>query len=378
MNKTSRKASMIAAGVVLASLATCLSAPKAWAVSFSGVYTFGDSLADPGNLFRELGGAGPSGPPYYEGRFSNGPVYVEHLTNRLGLDPSNPANGINYAFGGARSGFDHTELPFIPGTLGQIGIYGQQFGGVADPNALYVISTGSNDYSDLLDLYSAPSGQVKARIRTTVRNINTAVNTLAAMGAKNFLVINVPSFGVLPGITNDPSLPPDYIDFANQVSGRINLRLQGSLKRTEELADVNISDFRLSYLLKQAIKNPERFGLTNATDACLYTEAPPFTACDEYLFWDGTHPTAYAHEVLAQRIFQRLNSNHGGGNRFAFASAAGSRALNQVPEPTTLLGSAVFAAAGLFMKKKRDRQNQQRKALLGVQPLPQPTKSDVA
>jgi phospholipase/lecithinase/hemolysin len=378
MNKTSRKASMFAAGIVLASLTTCLSTAKAWAVSFTGVYTFGDSLADPGNLYNAIGGAFPPSPPYFQGRFSNGPVFVENLTNKLGLDPSNPASGINYAFGGAKSGFDHTDLPFIPGTLGQVALYNAQFGGVADPNALYVIAAGSNDYSDLIDLYSGPQGKVKSRIRTAVINVNTAVTALAAMGAKNFLVLNVPNFGILPGIANNPLVPPDYIRFANQVGSRHNLLLQGSLRNTEARLGVNISDFRLSYLLNQAIQHPERFGLANATDSCLNTTT--FEVCsnpDEYLFWDATHPTAYAHEVLAQRALQRLNIDHGGGSRLAFASAS-SRAVSQVPEPTTLLGSAVFAATGLFLKKKRDRQNQQRKALFGTQPLPQPVKSDVA
>ena len=55
--------------------------------TFDHVVVFGDSLSDNGNA----------------GRFSNGPVWVEVLANRLGLAlrPSQ-AGGRNYAVGGAR------------------------------------------------------------------------------------------------------------------------------------------------------------------------------------------------------------------------------------------------------------------------------------
>ena len=41
---------------------------------------FGDSLSDNGNLYAA---AGVPGPPYFEGRFSNGPTWVEVLAERL-------------------------------------------------------------------------------------------------------------------------------------------------------------------------------------------------------------------------------------------------------------------------------------------------------
>ena len=46
--------------------------------AFSGIVVFGDSLSDTGNFFLASGGA-VAGPPYFEGRFSDGPVWVEVL-----------------------------------------------------------------------------------------------------------------------------------------------------------------------------------------------------------------------------------------------------------------------------------------------------------
>ena len=62
--------------------------------SYSNIYVFGDSLVDTGNLFNattfvqessELLGIDipvvPSSPPYFEGRFSNGQIWVDNLAN---------------------------------------------------------------------------------------------------------------------------------------------------------------------------------------------------------------------------------------------------------------------------------------------------------
>ena len=45
-------------------------------------------------------------------------------------------------------------------------------------------------------------------------------------------------------------------------------------------------------ILRDVRNNPEAFGLTNVTDACLVLSSA--TVCadpDKYLFWDDVHPT---------------------------------------------------------------------------------------
>ena len=49
---------------------------------FTSFWTIGDSLSDPGNLYAATGGAQPQSPPYYEGRFSNGPVWAETVAKQ--------------------------------------------------------------------------------------------------------------------------------------------------------------------------------------------------------------------------------------------------------------------------------------------------------
>ena len=79
---------------------------------FDELVVFGDSGSDNGNDHILSGGlVVPS--PYFGGRFSNGPLWVERLAERLGLGhptERNPlpapseAGGTNYAYGGAEAG----------------------------------------------------------------------------------------------------------------------------------------------------------------------------------------------------------------------------------------------------------------------------------
>src|SRR4051794_25936876 len=86
----------------------CALATPLQAGQFTQIVAFGDSLTDTGNLYA-VTQTSPSGPfppsPYYEGRFSNGPVWVEWLALQLGVPAPRPfvTGGTNYAFGGAET-----------------------------------------------------------------------------------------------------------------------------------------------------------------------------------------------------------------------------------------------------------------------------------
>ena len=100
--------STVCALAVLAGLS--LAAP-AQAVDYSGLFAFGDSLSDTGNLLT-LTGTQPVA-PYSNGRFSNGPVWVQDLSTSLGLGPVTPSllGGNDYAYGGAQTGLTAVNPP---------------------------------------------------------------------------------------------------------------------------------------------------------------------------------------------------------------------------------------------------------------------------
>lgn len=70
----------------------------------AAVNVFGDSLSERGNFFLASGGAFPPTPPYHEGRFSNGPAWIEYFACALGEEVPLPIvlGGTNFVFNGAR------------------------------------------------------------------------------------------------------------------------------------------------------------------------------------------------------------------------------------------------------------------------------------
>jgi len=61
-------------------------------------------------------------------------------------------------------------------------------------------------------------------------------------------------------------------------------------------------------LLNTIVAAPGNYGLTDVTTACLTPNVPPFfcQTPDEYLFWDGIHPSRAAHAITAQEAARVL------------------------------------------------------------------------
>lgn len=288
---------------------------KASAASFSQLYVFGDSLSDTGNSFNATGI--PPSPPYYQGRFSNGPIWVDYLASDLGLSAQQQTN---YAFTGATTGSDNNTPggQNLPGLQQQIASY-KATNTSADPNALYVVWAGANDY--LGGNVTSPS--------VPVSNLSTVVSTLASSGAKNILVANLPDLGKVP-IANGNIQTEGLLSAATQAH---NLGLSASLNSLSQQTNTNIIQLDINSLFNSAIAQPQSFGLTNVTDACL-TSAGVCNNPNEHLFWDDFHPTTVAHQFVGDLAFSTVDSK-------------------AVPEPSATWGILAIGSLGAMALHKQ-------------------------
>jgi phospholipase/lecithinase/hemolysin len=137
--------------------------------------------------------------------------------------------------------------------------------------------------------------------------IQTAIVTLQQAGAKQFLVWTVPNPGLTPAIR---SLGPGAVQVATFLTTLFNTQMLlptvEALDPPSDESDIAVLD--AFALLQQITANPGNFGLTNTTTACLTPNAQPFfcQAADEYLFWDGIHPTQAAHALVAHEAARVL------------------------------------------------------------------------
>jgi phospholipase/lecithinase/hemolysin len=283
------------------------------AASFSQIVVFGDSLSETGNSFETTGI--PPSPPYFQGRFSNGPVWIDYLADDLEISSD---RRTNYAFGGATTGSDNnillpTGAPSLPGLQQQLNSF-TATNTTADPNALYLVWAGANDY--LGGNITDPT--------VPVNNLTSTVKTLSEYGAKNVLVANLPDLGRIPATSNIPQIA----DNLNLLSEFHNLGLTNSLSELSQQTDTKIISLDVNSLFRRAIANPSEFGLTNVTDACL-TQAGVCSNPNEYLFWDDFHPTTVTHELVSEAALSSLESK-------------------AVPEPTAGLGILALATLGAY------------------------------
>ncbi|MDY7016410.1 MAG: SGNH/GDSL hydrolase family protein, partial [Cyanobacteriota bacterium] len=318
----------------------------------TGIYAFGDSLTDTGNLFSATGGALPPSDFFFNGRVSNGPNWLDYLAQGLNLQSPTPflsglppVDGVNFATGGATSGLENTlDIPGLPSLQQQIAAFVtplQIANQLADTNGLYIVWGGGNDYLPTESQTFTPFETPDA----TIQNLTTAITALASVGAKHILAVNLPDLGTTPrALGNDPLVPlsagdPTPLEL-NNVTEAHNAELLDALDSLRQsFPSTHFLTYDVNSVFDDVTSDPAAFGFTNVTEPCLFTMSCFFDPAQQqqYLFWDGIHPTTRGHQIIAREALETLSQK------------------KHVPEPSMVMG--IFAFGLLAMGRCRGVQN---------------------
>jgi phosphodiesterase/alkaline phosphatase D-like protein/phospholipase/lecithinase/hemolysin len=274
----------------------------------SSLVAFGDSLSDNGNLFKLIGS--PS-PPAWEGRSSNGPVYVEQLAQLLNV----PLDDLAVAGAEASDSsppvlvnpVTHNPLPI--NLSNQVAEYIAQLNGAGAPaGTTALINIGANDYQGFFASFF-PSGHLPSSlaisdfVASVVGSIEKAVEALTSVGVEKIELFTLPDFGFTPAAQLG-----GVAVFAHALDDANNAVLEQVAANHPNVHIVD--DFQVTEAL---FADPRSFGFIDPLKVpwvnLLAAHSTQF-APNEVAFFDQIHPTAAAHGVLAAFADAVLTSDH--------------------------------------------------------------------
>ena len=255
------------------------------ASAFDAIVAFGDSLTDTGNE--------PAEPLlHYQGRWSNGPLWVEQLSTRLGF-PYNASN--NFAHSGAQTDDTYKQVDaYVPS--GDIS------------NTLFVVWAGGNNFLQEYKTYWFNDSGWNTFTAASASNLSNAVVNLRSKGAKFILVPNTVDVTTIPLLNRLPSLLRDYL--RSKVK-QFNNRLSKSLIALQaKYPDITIYRSDIYIGEKTLLKNYKSYGFKKRTVDALEDPNLLDKSFDgpgaKYVFWDPIHPSTKAHGFISDWFYTSL------------------------------------------------------------------------
>ncbi|MGA7325320.1 MAG: SGNH/GDSL hydrolase family protein, partial [Rhodomicrobium sp.] len=340
-------------GVVIGVIA-CVAALPASAQNYNQVIAFGDSTTDTGwfanantgnPIFNQViqfslaagGNAHSTGP---------GPGNAQILASFFGLtaNPANTAGGTNYAISGAvdNSFFGFTNIEQLtggfsfpnsqlPSTTGQIADYLASVNGHANPNAVYLFSTGGNSIflatfavdGVLPPLFQLTIPQANAYLLGEAQALSASIGNLQAAGARYIIVANeyaVPSAAITPNETalgqtlftatwND--LAADHVHFIPADTQSVIAAVESNPLAFGITAPITSNACMLPPSL--AAFGPIGYGAVCAPVLSSNPLAPTgylvsADALQTHLFMDGVHLTEAGQQIVADYYYSLLTA----------------------------------------------------------------------
>nr|CAB3498661.1 unnamed protein product [Digitaria exilis] len=315
----------------------------------TAIIVFGDSSVDTGNnnFIPTVARSNfwPYGRDYANGiatgRFSNGRLATEFISEAFGLPPSIPAyldakctidqlaTGVSFA--SAATGLDNATAGVLSViTLSEQLAYFKEYterlrsakGEAAAKEiiggALYIWSIGTNDFIE--NYYNLPERRMQYTVGEYEAYLlglaEAAIRRVHALGGRKMDFTGLTPMGCLPaervGNRGDPG---ECNEEYNAVARTFNAKLQGLVaKLNKDLPGLQLVFADTYQLLADVVKRPADYGFDNAVQGCCGTglfEAGYFcsfttsmlcTNANKYVFFDAIHPTEKMYKLLADNV----------------------------------------------------------------------------
>jgi phospholipase/lecithinase/hemolysin len=273
------------------------SATPVAAEPLTNLFVFGGPLEDIGNYASVFGDLPP---PFYQNRFSNGPLAVDLLAARFGvtIEPSlhriGPAQGNNFSSVDALASGDQPQ-----DLAGQVTAYLEPRGNTADPGALYYIIIGGNEV--IAATYEPDNAVAMQIIANAVQAKETAIRRLVAAGAKMILAPNFINIGVTPQIRL-----AGLSKRGRKISRLHNALFEQMLDRVERELDFHLIRYDFGRFVHDTLKTADVLRFTNTTDSCLALLPSGQCEFDQFTFFNDLFPTAKVHDLWGNALLSTI------------------------------------------------------------------------
>lgn len=257
---------------------------------FDNIVVFGDGNSDTVNAYNLTNHQWPLSPPYYRGRASNGPIWIDDL--RI-------SNVLNYAYVGATidndnliEGFTGPNKTIVPGIRRQIVDYLSTHDvSQADlSRTLYVIWASGTEYFLNESLTS----------NVIVNSLLAAIHDLLVIDINYLIVINLPPLEFYPDKHNDSRLSSLVKQHNSDLTSNL-LQIQSDY---EEIS-VDLFDM-YSFITNLMFNQTLHLNFSEKNDSCLkitnFTLISQCQNANEYIFIDNFHYTSVVHQLFANQI----------------------------------------------------------------------------
>ncbi|WP_018299071.1 SGNH/GDSL hydrolase family protein [Fangia hongkongensis] len=211
---------------------------------------------------------------------------------------------------------DYGSYNCVPGVLKQVHMYLENVNYKPNPQSLFIIWAGGNDFYQNIVRMMTQNGQA---ISHPIDNIVQAVQLLIDQGvpAHHIYVLNLPNFSMVPAVRGllakgiqSPLMFNGALHVVSWISDIFNLTLKANLvlhtfgqfkpSHVFPLDQLFLDVYYNKHQLQARLKLNKEVGKT-----CAESDALP--VCSGFLFYNIMHPTTNIHHYLAKRLYEYMS-----------------------------------------------------------------------